>query len=142
MPGTTSACAENTWAYQLIQNQAGNYLRVRGEYNIGVGLGKYDLELPPRARRIRTNQGRTVFRVGTTSACAENTSATTARTRAMGNYLRVRGEYHLRSLMTCHLRELPPRARRIRSCCSDTIFCRGTTSACAENTPFLSGRFG
>ncbi|EFM50015.1 hypothetical protein HMPREF0299_5952 [Corynebacterium matruchotii ATCC 14266] len=30
--GTTSACAENTWAFAPGQNSSWNYLRVRGEY--------------------------------------------------------------------------------------------------------------
>ncbi|VEI98267.1 Uncharacterised protein [Corynebacterium matruchotii] len=30
--GTTSACAENTWAAPEWQGDGGNYLRVRGEY--------------------------------------------------------------------------------------------------------------
>ena len=33
-PGTTSACAENTFVTALHCGQAGNYLRVRGEYLI------------------------------------------------------------------------------------------------------------
>ena len=30
--GTTSACAENTYAFWLVKVFLGNYLRVRGEY--------------------------------------------------------------------------------------------------------------
>ena len=32
--GTTSACAENTMGYRLSDLGPGNYLRVRGEYQI------------------------------------------------------------------------------------------------------------
>ena len=32
LPGTTSACAENTYSDEKRHKTAGNYLRVRGEY--------------------------------------------------------------------------------------------------------------
>ena len=50
------------------------------------------------------------------------------------NYLRVRGEYHPHNLTNPHPRELPPRARRIRTVTVGGVQCDGTTSACAENT--------
>ena len=51
--GTTSACAENTFAIRWGNNTNRNYLRVRGEY-------PYYNNPRPRPQ-------------GTTSACAENT---------------------------------------------------------------------
>ena len=51
-----------------------------------------------------------------------------------GNYLRVRGEYAIRTTSTSHLPELPPRARRIRRSSLGAVAVFGTTSACAENT--------
>ena len=52
----------------------GNYLRVRGEYDWDIDLGGFREELPPRARRIHFGvMGRSSM-MGTTSACAENTS--------------------------------------------------------------------
>ena len=92
--GTTSACAENTSYRNLFYTAYGNYLRVRGEYHrCGMLLGTV-VELPPRARRIHHwhHPGHGVF--GTTSACAENTGRLVETTGTMGNYLRVRGEYH------------------------------------------------
>ena len=50
--GTTSACAENTFAFGINLHGCGNYLRVRGEYKSSMPKTKSDLELPPRARRI------------------------------------------------------------------------------------------
>ena len=50
-----------------------NYLRVRGEYNIGPAWVGINPELPPRARRIRPDGVGVPVRRGTTSACAENT---------------------------------------------------------------------
>ena len=51
--GTTSACAENTHRPSRGGKGNRNYLRVRGEY-VSKHLGWLkDLELPPRARRIR-----------------------------------------------------------------------------------------
>ena len=73
-PGTTSACAENTPAMCNLWNLARNYLRVRGEYG-GDWAGCFArLELPPRARRIHDEHHGGVEKMGTTSACAENTS--------------------------------------------------------------------
>ena len=51
--GTTSACAENTWRAAQRDHDAGNYLRVRGEYRLKAGVIEKIMELPPRARRIR-----------------------------------------------------------------------------------------
>jgi len=112
--GTTSACAENTRRQRNIRLTTRNYLRVRGEYNIW-GRRASDLEeLPPRARRIPTRVATLHIRVGTTSACAENTRQLGNDETLAGNYLRVRGEY-ARSRKRCsNLPELPPRARRIR----------------------------
>ena len=52
------------------------------------------------------------------------------------NYLRVRGEYQYRSSNICLIMELPPRARRIRYDRNVKTIPIGTTSACAENTPY------
>ena len=74
--------------------------------------------------------------LGTTSACAENTPRTGVRSSNPGNYLRVRGEYFT-ALMRCRsTSELPPRARRIHLPAIPEGDDLGTTSACAENTPF------
>ena len=79
----------------MLSASLGNYLRVRGEYTTGITPVIVCSELPPRARRIlvtfKTPNGTT----GTTSACAENTSATRGAYRHPGNYLRVRGEYRI-----------------------------------------------
>ena len=72
---------------------------------------------------------------GTTSACAENTLNCLFSAGEFGNYLRVRGEYCLMACVRDSLRELPPRARRIRHQHITEISQGGTTSACAENTP-------
>ena len=50
--GTTSACAENTSRRVCLGVQAGNYLRVRGEYSKHIRVSYHAWELPPRARRI------------------------------------------------------------------------------------------
>ena len=52
-------------------------------------------ELPPRARRIPPKIPPAVYRIGTTSACAENTALLAGFDVIHGNYLRVRGEYAL-----------------------------------------------
>ena len=73
--GTTSACAENTPAHGAAVDSRRNYLRMRGEYGspmAGPGMGA---ELPPHARRIQPLVPRSIAALGTTSACAENTSA-------------------------------------------------------------------
>ena len=66
---------------------------MRGEYSISHTQISYDLELPPRARRILPSPLFNEFPHGTTSACAENTPNSAIRKGSLGNYLRVRGEY-------------------------------------------------
>ena len=72
---------------------------------------------------------------GTTSAHAENTRGQYSGIIFLGNYLRVRGEYATASPRVLATTELPPRARRIPSIQSMLPSRKGTTSACAENTP-------
>ena len=91
--GTTSACAENTCGEAVDSAKAGNYLRVRGEYLCSSRRPNSFSELPPRARRIPLATVQGVGRMGTTSACAENTFWGWGFTMAARNYLRVRGEY-------------------------------------------------
>ena len=111
--GTTSACAENTVSLRASSRVTRNYLRVRGEYwGCGGGgqwvwnylrvRGEYPpffcapnpkKELPPRARRIPTRPQDTWNKLGTTSACAENTKRKSCGRCCTWNYLRVRGEY-------------------------------------------------
>ena len=86
---------------------------MRGEYQNKPKLGKMQVELPPRARRIRKQVVEHDMRVGTTSACAENTHYQVEVDGTIGNYLRVRGEYGAILLGSSLVRELPPRARRI-----------------------------
>ena len=92
------------------------------------------LELPPRARRIRSSQGFLYSFFGTTSACAENTATAGKRGAFLRNYLRVRGEYMLSKFPGWEAMELPPRARRIPDSAVGLGQIVGTTSACAENT--------
>ena len=114
VPGTTSACAENTQGFHAHMWANRNYLRVRGEYQ------KCNLWGP----RL----------IGTTSACAENTPWSRSVIQYSRNYLRVRGEYWETVDTTWVRVELPPRARRIRTHGPLQIRRPGTTSACAENT--------
>ena len=81
-------------------------------------------------------------RMGTTSACAENTTHMAPNRWESGNYLRVRGEYILDKKISFRPAELPPRARRIRPREVHGVDDGGTTSACAENTiPLLVESF-
>ena len=132
--GTTSACAENTACHHHGFHYSGNYLRVRGEYNTVPLVTRSLMELPPRARRIQSQVTLGNHFIGTTSACAENTSWIMAWLPIWRNYLRVRGEYRISSAAACALTELPPRARRIRPARHGRDRMAGTTSACAENT--------
>ena len=72
--GTTSACAENTPLQIPKPLRSRNYLRVRGEYRKPVTKKEKSGELPPRARRIHGTRPAGCVVLGTTSACAENTS--------------------------------------------------------------------
>ena len=58
LEGTTSACAENTFPPSLRKCFPWNYLRVRGEYRSWPPRGPEQMELPPRARRIRSFSSR------------------------------------------------------------------------------------
>ena len=113
IPGTTSACAENTT--RLVRNPKtfGNYLRVRGEYIFRATSITAFAELPPRARRILPTAPQGAQNFGTTSACAENTNTWLQNRHKNWNYLRVRGEYSNLASSTVTCVELPPRARRI-----------------------------
>ena len=111
-----------------------NYLRVRGEYAGENIKNRFNKELPPRARRIRSGRGMGFDLLGTTSACAENTLLCRPSTPKPWNYLRVRGEYQRDLIGAVDLVELPPRARRILHQINPYTGEIGTTSACAENT--------
>ena len=115
---------------------------MRGEYLLEANSGPDRLELPPRARRIQlpTMWGWPVL--GTTSACAENTVHGACGNNTRRNYLRVRGEYRRCRPRCSFVRELPPRARRIRQRSRRPHRARGTTSACAENTRFYAAQTG
>ena len=131
---TTSACAENTQPWRLVQGVYWNYLRVRGEYINPDMDDPNPPELPPRARRIHGYPSFRFRRQGTTSACAENTQPTGGPRHDQWNYLRVRGEYRFVLCWTGTQAELPPRARRILFAVIVKLVIVGTTSACAENT--------
>ena len=105
-----------------------------GEYFCSAAPYCFRRELPPRARRIRALNHSNFLCHGTTSACAENTAVCGGGDGRLGNYLRVRGEYHSRPESPATPRELPPRARRILIISDNTSDAVGTTSACAENT--------
>ena len=132
--GTTSACAENTCHPWVAKNHDRNYLRVRGEYGAPGHMEVTHMELPPRARRIPNEMTTTFTRDRTTSACAENTLPWCMLWRISWNYLRVRGEYGVTTVVGGCGWELPPRARRIRQLPRFFLSENGTTSACAENT--------
>ena len=86
---------------------------MRGEYDSISDAELLEQELPPRARRILINNQFRFVHIGTTSACAENTSHSFFFVILSGNYLRVRGEYHGAHIYISGGQELPPRARRI-----------------------------
>ena len=143
--GTTSACAENTIGASSRPPAQRNYLRVRGEYRTTPPSEDDWGELPPRARRIPLPTSGSVFFVGTTSACAENTNHATSIHPPRRNYLRVRGEYNTWVWRPGQMLELPPRARRIHGSVVVAEGLFGTTSACAENTeidPFIAIQMG
>ena len=111
--GTTSACAENTEASHCLHEFHRNYLRMRGEYLMLVGSLWIRVELPPHARRIPGVLQDPRQRLGTTSACAENTATHKGLFIKLRNYLRMRGEYRYVAPPCAGPFELPPHARRI-----------------------------
>ena len=132
--GTTSAHAENTSSAVSPTRWKRNYLRARGEYILYAKSAILRLELPPRTRRIPGDaEGGPGF-AGTTSAHAENTGYQGGYDDPIGNYLRARGEYYMKSKFGVDLVELPPRTRRILNRNRQQRGQLGTTSAHAENT--------
>ena len=115
---------------------------MRGEYPTRYATKMDRAELPPRARRIRPPMERAEDKIGTTSACAENTDGFGGERGGAKNYLRVRGEYCGETIAPQVTQELPPRARRIPVKTCHPKPRRGTTSACAENTDVCHGGFG
>ena len=107
---------------------------MRGEYSPPANGSCGPKELPPRARRILAGAWFWYCMMGTTSACAENTAKRGSFFLAIGNYLRVRGEYYRKTADHQPPGELPPRARRIPTTPPPGAAGGGTTSACAENT--------
>ena len=107
---------------------------MRGEYGHTGGPGRTTVELPPHARRILQTNNPEPKKLGTTSACAENTLTFTSCTSSRRNYLRMRGEYTTARVLALPRPELPPHARRIRLEKLKDQPAQGTTSACAENT--------
>ena len=140
--GTTSACAENTATILEPTRPTRNYLRVRGEYSATLPTDFPNWELPPRARRIQQLAEEMGVMIGTTSACAENTTPMTTGGPHGRNYLRVRGEYPSKVPRSAAAMELPPRARRIQCSQSHQQSAPGTTSACAENTVVVACVWG
>ena len=106
-----------------------------GEYGLLPSVAASTSELPPHARRIRTDYLLCRNGLGTTSAYAENTASTIPPPRSLWNYLRMRGEYTGSTADRDRCWELPPRTRRIRKPPRRKTNQDGTTSACAENTP-------
>ena len=88
---------------------------MRGEYDTRLFARSWWWELPPRARRIPKPWLITAVKIGTTSACAENTPFKVETNIFERNYLRVRGEYFSHMVGKSYQLELPPRARRIHS---------------------------
>ena len=107
---------------------------MRGEYSVKIVKFFGNKELPPHARRIRNFCPVFLILTGTTSACAENTTALGEGKHRIGNYLRMRGEYGSLWHNRFDRPELPPHARRIRENRENRRILGGTTSACAENT--------
>ena len=132
--GTTSACAENTCHSFVRHGRLWNYLRMRGEYNQHDIIAVLNRELPPHARRIHPITWVNSLPLGTTSACAENTTSVWQYGYPPGNYLRMRGEYITDRDHGFDEMELPPHARRILPGLDVKQITTGTTSACAENT--------
>ena len=82
----------------------------------------------------------TMMVMRTTSAHAENTSATWCAEASTSNYLRARGEYDTTPEEKQAINELPPRTRRIQKDDILERLMKRTTSAHAENTASIFPR--
>ena len=105
---------------------------MRGEESAQYAITDGGVEIPPRARR-RVGGSRVVTaHSGNTSACAEKRAWSLMAIRAIGKYLRVRGEEPRRYPIEFAPREIPPRARRRDVSSLSALYTPGNTSACAE----------
>ncbi len=134
LPGSISACAEETQACHQHGRRTRVDLRVRGGDGSLVEIPRCLQGRSPRARRRpqRADHDADVSR--SISACAEETRRTTPETRPSRVDLRVRGgDAGFRTTCDkCGGRS--PRARRRRSSNTRAYTPTGSISACAEET--------
>ena len=91
--GTTPACAGNTGRSLGLLGSSGDHPRVRGEYFSPSSSHSTWKGPPPRARGIRRVGADDFAGVGTTPACAGNTSSSPCGAARGRDHPRVRGEY-------------------------------------------------
>ncbi|KRK97319.1 hypothetical protein FD04_GL001333 [Secundilactobacillus odoratitofui DSM 19909 = JCM 15043] len=118
---------------------------MRGEYMNAIIDAEQQLGSPPHARRILLKNLASATMMGITSACAENTCASTGKRIQLRDHLRMRGEYSVNSLPSNAKKGSPPHARRIHGGNGKGTLLERITSACAENTDGkwpCSSRFG
>ena len=132
--GITSACAEQTRTPRPRTCPAGDYLRVCGADEVGVGAAFAFAGLPPRVRSRPAACRSSVCRPGITSACAEQTGRWSDRRRIPGDYLRVCGADDGYLYDPSTESGLPPRVRSRRTCLVTSSSSARITSACAEQT--------
>ena len=132
--GITSACAEQTDSPRPDDGLCRDHLRVCGAdfwYIAGVGCAGGS---PPRVRSRLVFLSVAVYRLGITSACAEQTMRCRRTVAAEGDHLRVCGADWLRNEPQSHGLGSPPRVRSRRTKTTTSSPCRRITSACAEQT--------
>ena len=114
-----------------------DHLRVCGADHVRVPAERNLAGSPPRVRSRREVGHQVVFHVGITSACAEQTLATTNPTTTIGDHLRVCGADDMIRADQQSADGSPP---RVRSRPTQNIQARSTTgitSACAEQTAMM-----
>ena len=132
--GITSACAEQTAAFEIIAFQSRDHLCVCGADHDGTEPFGGGWGSPPRVRSRHGDVGASHGQDGITSACAEQTYAAAVEQPPIQDHLRVCGADNRGNLATVGIQGSPPRVRSRRWSGDRWKSARGITSACAEQT--------
>ena len=140
VPGITSACAEQTAIRSPASSTPRDHLRVCGADHGTKSHDWHATGSPPRVRSRHSTSGKIIFSAGITSACAEQTGTRCRRPPPPRDHLRVCGADNLDVFDRLFVHGSPPRVRSRPSLRAVRRRSGRITSACAEQTPTLTGR--
>ena len=130
----TSACAEQTSIGITLKTAMEDHLRVCGADGMSGLVIRKNMGSPPRVRSRPAKLAPGVIPTGITSACAEQTRATSLTRMVTRNHLRVCGADPVRINGASAILGSPPRVRSRHLRQVERAGRMGITSACAEQT--------